>query len=72
MSHLECDMFMPSKRQKCNCSENLRQYADQATIHGLPYMFGSLSKTFLDRTIWTIVFITATIFAYLLSLSLYG
>ena len=60
------------EKQKCGCKESLKQYADQATIHGLPYIFGSFSKTILERLIWSIVFVTATIFAYLLSQSLYG
>ena len=65
------NMAQPIERQKCGCSKSLKEFADQTTIHGLPYMFGSFSKTSLDRLIWTIVFVTATTLAVLLSQSLY-
>ena len=55
-----------------SCGNSLKEFADQTTIHGLPHIFGSLSKTILDRLIWTIVFISAIILAILLTQSLYG
>ena len=62
-------MARQGKKQKA--LQNLQEYSNNATVHGLNYIFGTASKNFCERIIWFVVLCLTNLFAIYLVSTLY-